>query len=284
MSKRKVPIIIGPTSSGKTSLAIKLCQNFEWDILSADSRQVYKKLDIGTGKLPVGKHHKIERGNEKWIVDGVNIFGYDLINWGDYFSAHEYATYGLNVLNKSHNIIVVGGTGFYIDVLTGNVKVGSGGRDEGLRQELEKLRLEELQEKINKNKFNESDFNNKFRLIRSIEKDQSFKIGEALNYQVDVEYVYVGLTGSRDVLYSRVDAWVDKIWGALLVETVELELKTGLVYKTAAAQDKEQTKFDLHAYIRRQQTYFKKMDKTLQIEWFDISEGDLYGKVADFLA
>ena len=73
---RRALIIFGPTVTGKTSLAIKLAKKLNGEIISADSRQVYKSLDIGTGKIPF--ESKFEKHDNYWIVDGVKINGFDI--------------------------------------------------------------------------------------------------------------------------------------------------------------------------------------------------------------
>ena len=66
----KIFAIVGPTSTGKTSLALELCKRFDGEIISADSRQVYKHMDVGTGKLPLGSSTKIQKGDGFWDFGG----------------------------------------------------------------------------------------------------------------------------------------------------------------------------------------------------------------------
>src|SRR3990167_1721297 len=84
-------VITGPTSSGKTSLAIKLCKEFNGEIISADSRQVFKYMDVGTGKMPIGRDDvSIKKNDGYWIVDGVKIHMYDVIKPDEYYSASDF--------------------------------------------------------------------------------------------------------------------------------------------------------------------------------------------------
>jgi len=81
MKKNSLVVICGPTSSGKTSLALSLCREFDGEIISADSRQVYRHMDVGTGKLPVMKSEiEIKKGNGMWEVGGTPIWLYDVVS------------------------------------------------------------------------------------------------------------------------------------------------------------------------------------------------------------
>lgn len=296
-NRKKVFIILGPTSSGKTSLALDMCSKFDGEIISADSRQVIKYMDIGTGKVPVGSAVEIEKGNGEWSVGGVKVYGYDLVEPDEFFSGYDFAVYSLKkareIINNGKNVFIVGGTGFYIDLLTGDIKPSNVMPDEELRVELEPLSVEELQQRlseVNKEALEKIDIKNKFRLIRAIEKAVSNKTnGKVLPYLDDVEYVYLGLTAPRDYLYARADRWVEEVWDNGLIEEVrglvgrgyENSAKMhGLVYKTSLdfinnkiLKDKavERIKYDIHAYIRRQQTWFKRNKKIL---WVDVSKDD----------
>src|SRR4030042_4789177 len=141
--KSKVYIILGPTSSGKTSLAVNLCKKFNGEIISADSRQVYKNMDIGTGKLPINSNATVVKGDEKWTIDGVNIWGYDLTTPDKFFSGYDFALFALNkaaeLLKAEKTVFLVGGTGFYIDLFTGNVKPSTIKPNFEMRKELENL-------------------------------------------------------------------------------------------------------------------------------------------------
>lgn len=309
-TKTELTVIIGPTSSGKTTKAIEICKKNGGEIISADSRQIYKYMDIGTGKVPMTNEHKVVPGDEYWVIDGVKIWGYDLVKPGEYFSAYDYALFSLQkireVLNEGKPVFLVGGTGFYVDVVLGNKKIDGVSPNFELRDELEQKTAEQLSPilmSLNHEVAENIDLNNKVRLIRAIEKEMS-KNSDAtpllyLNKQ-EIEIRIIGLTGARETLYSRVDSWAEEIWAngdhkkGILAETKRLyELgfantpqMQGLIYKTAlqhlgleekSQQDEEKLKegalqriqYELHAYIRRQQTYFKKMPN---IEWIDIHQ------------
>lgn len=294
-------VITGPTSSGKTSLALELSKKTNGVILSADSRQIYKHMNIGTGKIPVNSMYKIEKSKEFWNIDGIRVYGYDLVEPGEYFSAYDYCMYALKVIkeleSKYESLYVVGGTGLYLSILLGQTNVSNIPRNEELRNELSGYDLKELQimyQNLNGSKLNDSDINNKVRLIRGIER-LKFKNNESLkinNLSLE-EWKTIELYGPRKYLYTRVDNWADSIWAELIVEVEKLiklgykntpQMK-GLIYKSVLNYlegnvKKEDAvtriKYDLHSYVRRQQTYFKKMKVDNRI---DVSQDNYKEKV-----
>ncbi len=302
----KIFAIVGPTSTGKTSLAVELCKKLDGEIISADSRQVYKYMDVGTGKLPLGSSTKIQKGDGFWEFGGVRVWGYDLITPDQYFSSYDYAKFALeksaDLLNKRKSVFLTGGTGFYVDAVTGRIDLNNNVKpDFELRSQLEKMPLEELRgllTSLNLEVLKKIDENNPVRLIRAIEKEKAKKIAATSLPRPDAEFIYIGLTGPRDFLYQRVDSWAEEIWQKGLIPETEKLLAMdfgsypplrGLVYKSAVSFIKKEIgetdavqriKFDLHAYIRRQQTWFK---KNQDIKWFDISNDSHRESVYNFI-
>ena len=299
---KNIFVILGPTSTGKTSLALGLCQKFNGEIISADSRQAVKFMDVGTGKSPVDSNLLIEKKDKCWKLNGINVWGYDLITPDKYFSGYDFAEFALEKTREleklGKNIFVVGGTGFYIDLFTGKVRPSHVEPDLELRKSLEVLSLEDLQKKLsslNLKSYQSIDKKNKVRLIRAVEKELLKDLGDSnLNYLsedtlIKYKFTYFGLNGSREMLYKRSDAWVDVIWSGGIIEEVKMLIEMrygessklkGLVYRTVLdfingkSNDKEsiqRIKYDIHAYIRRQLTWFK---KNKDIKWVDISEDD----------
>ncbi|MBD3366046.1 hypothetical protein GF360_01745 [candidate division WWE3 bacterium] len=290
----KIPVILGPTSTGKTSLSIDLCKKLGGQIISADSRQVYKHMDVGTGKIPVAKDVSYEKHDKFWILEGMKVWGYDVVTPDTNFSAYDFAKFGLEKARTAIDIgmipVITGGTGLYIDFLTGRITDLAGPPDLNLRKKLEQKGLKELQEEVTSLniELNNSDFHNKYRLVRILERQKNPNPSPPLPYLKNVDYVFMGLTAFRDFLYSRVDSWTDSIWhnDKILKEVqdlINLGYKDspklhGLVYENALAhlQGKksreeaiQRTRFNLHAYVRRQQTYFK---RNKGIKWFDIEQ------------
>ncbi|MFZ2664197.1 MAG: tRNA (adenosine(37)-N6)-dimethylallyltransferase MiaA [Patescibacteria group bacterium] len=299
---KNIFVILGPTSTGKTSLALDLCKRFDGEVISADSRQAVKFMDVGTGKSSVDSNLLIEKKDKRWKLNGINVWGYDLTTPDQYFSGYDFAEFALEKTRElekpGKNIFVVGGTGFYIDLFTGKVRPSHVEPDLELRNSLEVLSLEDLQKKLsslNLKSYESIDKKNKVRLIRAVEKELLKDLGDSnLNYLsedslIKYNFTYFGLNVSRDVLYKRSDAWVDAIWSGGIIEEVKMLIEMGysessklkgLVYRTVLdfingkSNDKEsiqRIKYDIHAYIRRQLTWFKKNKDT---KWVDISEDD----------
>jgi tRNA dimethylallyltransferase len=288
-----VLVILGPTCTGKTALALKLCPLINGVILSADSRQVVQFLDIGTGKLPAGEVScSITKLADRWVVDGVDIFGYDLVQPDEYFSAYAYVQYCRKLIPALHaagkTVLVVGGTGLYIDALTGRISLAHVRPDMALRQQLAKLTTPELAHKLGELDAAAAktiDLKNPARVLRAIEKCLGEQVADS---KVPVDYpasfVSIGLTADREVLYGRADRWVETIFTDQLFAEVQLvqakfpqsHRLTGLVYTSAVAYlageldlaaARHRASFDLHAYIRRQQTWFK---RTPRVSWLTI--------------
>ncbi len=185
---KKILVILGPTSTGKTDLAIKLAKKFNGEIISCDSRQVYKGLDIGTGKMPSESLEvKILKSAGFWLINGmseaptnaVKVWMYDVINPGKKYTAFDFAKDASRII-KEINLrgklpVVVGGTGLYLKALLGDIPNLKVPINKKLREELTTLSLEKLQQKLKKlslkkwNSLNNSDKNNPRRLLRSIE-------------------------------------------------------------------------------------------------------------------
>ena len=292
----KVYVVLGPTCSGKTSVALDLCRSMDGEIVSADSRQIYKYMDIGTGKFPFGEHNV-----------NVKIWGYDLVVPGKYFSVVDYVNFAVKkvkeILKEGKKVFIVGGTGFYVDVLTGRQEITGYAPNFVLREQLENKSVEELLsylKSINSNKTLNIDIKNKVRLIRAIEKVLTKKSNytSLVNSLNNVNFKFIGLQSDRGFLYNKVDGWVNWIWENGLIEEVkglinngykETHQMKGLIYKdavdfidkkTLAKEAIQRTKFGLHSYIRRQQTWFKKND---QIKWFDIKDKKLSENVQNFV-
>ena len=213
----KLIVIIGPTASGKTDLSVEIAKKVKGEIISADSRQIYKYLDVGSGKVT------------KKEMRGVAHYCLDIFEPGKTKSITDYLKYAnkaiKEIIAKGKTPIICGGTGFYIDgILYGIPKNAK--PNQKLRAELEKEELKNLLTKIkklNKEKYlelvnneNTSERNNKRRLIRIIEILEAKK-AEAdvveiaqLNKKIkyDVEYVFIDIT--KEKLRERINLRLDR--------------------------------------------------------------------------
>lgn len=282
--------LVGPTSSGKTSLALKICKKFNKEIISADSRQIYKHFDIGTGKVPINSREvSIEKHSDYWVIDGVKIHMYDVCDANFNYSVADFLKDTKNLIEEDK--IIVGGTGLYIDNLLGLKKPSPVPPNLKLRVALEAKSLEELQSMLSKeilDAMNQSDINNKRRLMRKIEIQGHQSTDPSIKDKIDIkdfglvnlakDPMVVILDIPREELFKRVDDWVDSIWMPLLSEVemlISLGYKDsfpmqGLIYKTVLdffikkITESEAVwviKNDLHAYIRRQRTWFNKYNQ-----------------------
>ena len=257
------------------------------------------------------------------VLDGINVWGYDLINPNDYFSGYDYAKFALikskQILKQGKTVFIVGGTGFYIDLVTNRIKPALIEPNFELRKKLSGMSLIQLQDvlrKLNPLKFEKIEKNNPARLIRAIEIEKnhiSRHSGNAssvirnpfpndpypLPYLENVKFMYLGLTAPREILYNNADNWLDIIWKNGLEAEVSGLLKSpysqspklkGLIYGDAVAYLKGEiskekaitkSKFAIHAYIRRQLTWFK---KNADITWFDITRDNLSENIYNFVS
>lgn len=294
----KLLVIVGPTATGKTSLGIKLSKTFKGEIVSSDSRQVYKHMDIGTGK--------------EW--GDVKIWGYDLADPWENFSVSEYFNQMKWVIEdiwkRGKLPVIVGGTGLYIKSLIDGIQTVDIPKNINLRKTLEELSVDELFEKLatldgtKAASLNSSDRLNPRRLVRAIEI-ASWKVeNETKNSEVvkrskvlsgDVSVLQIGLNLPLNSLRERIKERVESRMNDGFIDEVENLLKMGVSWKNQSMQSigyKESEGFfksgktyedfiaewerNENNYAKRQLTWFKK-DK--RINWFDAKDPNLYQNV-----
>lgn len=307
--KRKLLVICGSTVTGKTNLGLRLAKKLEGEVISADSRQVYKGMDIGTGKdLPRNfgfrtSDLRFKGAKVGYYTDGdTRIWGYDLVSPKGSFSVAEYIRIAgkviENIWKRGKLPILVGGTGLYIQGVVDGIPTATIPRNERLRSSLEGKGFPELFEMlaqldpVKAASLNTSDRKNPRRLIRSIEiadavmrgKDKSSK-----KMAVD-DVLFIGLVAPRGKLNERIDKRVgsrlregfEKEVSRLLKEGVSWEMQSmsSLGYrqwrdyvegKLTKDQAIEKWRSEERKYAKRQITWFKK-DK--RINWFNISKSN----------
>ncbi|MBI2599244.1 tRNA (adenosine(37)-N6)-dimethylallyltransferase MiaA [Candidatus Curtissbacteria bacterium] len=303
-------VIYGPTATGKTNLAIKLAKKFNGELISADSRQVLRGLDIGTGKVSFDV--KVEKHKGFWIVDGIKIRGFDLANPGEPFSVADFLYHtsaSMIQITKANKLpIIVGGTGFYIKAFIDGINSIGIPADQKLRSKLEKLSAAELYQNLKEldrkraELMNQSDRQNPRRLIRAIEialHNQKQVAGKrkqsTRNHLPATNYLLIGLTAPNNFLYSKVDKWLQTRLDRGLIEEVRSLLDQGIdpdwldnlgleyrwltrYLKGQVARDiaVERLKGDIHNFTRRQKTWFKQFKR---IKLFDITEKNWQDKL-----
>ncbi|MFA6007625.1 MAG: tRNA (adenosine(37)-N6)-dimethylallyltransferase MiaA [Candidatus Shapirobacteria bacterium] len=294
----KILIISGPTATGKTDLAVKLAKLYNGELISADSRQIYQGLDIGTGK----DHPK----NFK-----INLI--DLINPDESFSVAQYQKLALQKIAEIHSKnklpIIVGGTGQYIDAIVNPNKSTYFIRPNNfLRFFLNKLSTPALQkiyrflDKKTFDSLNNSEAHNPHRLIRKIEiklsnKNIFFPLHQG-GIKGGLNILHISLTAPTSFLYPRIDARVQKrldigllgevknlikkySWSSPGLNTLAYkEFKNYFNKKNSLNNAVKKWRFDEHAYSRRQLTWFKKREN---VHFIDITEINFLSKTLDLV-
>lgn len=223
-NKPKVIAIVGATASGKTAYSIELAKKLDGEIISADSRLVYKGFNIGTAKPTIEER------------EGIPHYMIDIVEPEFDYSAGLYKKEGTTIiekiLKKGKTPIIVGGTGLYIDILLKNFDLPEIEANQTLRAELKKFSKSELFEKLKKldeNAAQTIDSNDSKKIIRAIEiisiTGKSLAMSRGKNESIyDIEWI--GKNFDRKILYERIDKRVD-----IMVETGLIEETTSLLEK-----------------------------------------------------
>jgi len=285
---KKLLVICGPTATGKTRLAVHLAKIFEGEIISADSRQIYRTMNIGTGKD---------------LHLAAKIWGYDLVDPGKEFSVAQYCRYAFDIIHnffkKGVLPILTGGTGLYIKAVVDGIATVDIPKNDNLRKILEEKKPEELFESLAQidslkaAAMNYSDKQNPRRLIRAIEvatwridNQEEQKNGRGLGLSTN-QVLFVGLTAPLAYLSCLIEKRIrqrikdgvereikDLVDGGVSWET---QAMTSLGYRqwrgyfegqTSKEESIKAWKREEIKYMRRQLTWFK---NNRRINWFDIS-------------
>lgn len=281
----KVIVILGPTASGKSGFGIKLAKKYNGEIISCDSRQFYKYMNIGTAKVT------------KEEMQGIKHYMIDIIKPDQNFSVAEFKKQAEeiidDILKRKKTPILVGGTGLYIQAIVDNLSIPQVPPDFKLRKDLEKKDIEKLWAKLMKLDPNAEKFvqrQNKRRIIRALEV--CIKTGKPFSsFQKKGEpkynFLQIGIKVERDKLYKRIDKRVNQmIDDGLIKEVKKLNKKysqdkpamSGIGYgefrgklnkikdEKVLAEIIQNIKFHTHQYARRQMSWFKRDEK---IKWIE---------------
>lgn len=297
MQKNKVIVICGPTASGKTALSIELAKKINGEIVSCDSMQIYKDMNIGTAKPTTEEMQEIKH----------YLIGY--ISPEERYSVADYKIDAKkaikDIINKGKIPIVVGGTGLYIDSLIYEIEYQDIKLDEKYRKELEKIveenGLEELYEKakqIDEKAIKKISPNDKKRILRILEiyhatgKTKTQQEEESRKKEVEYDYKVYALDWDRQKLYDRINKRVDIMLQQGLIEEVKDILnkyKTfptamqGLGYKEVVEYLRgevtkeemiEKIKMETRRYAKRQLTWFRKNKQTIWLNAEDTIENN----------
>lgn len=306
-NKNKMLVISGPTAVGKTELSINLAKKLNGEIISADSMQIYKMMDIGSAKVMEDER------------DGIEHHVIDIINPNVTFSASDYKEYALNatsqILSKNKLPIVVGGTGFYINALTCNMNFSETEKDEEYRKTLEDLAdskgneyIHEMLKDIDIISYQNIHMNNRKRVIRALEVYKitkkpfsSYNIGEDL-YKSDFDIHYFVLTMDREKLYDRINKRVDIMIDKGLVEeckklkslgyTSSMQSMQGIGYKEilyyldgniSLDEAVNMIKQGSRNYAKRQLTWFRKDKRVKFLDKDKLTDGEIEKIIIDDL-
>lgn len=286
--ERPLIVLLGPTASGKTKLAVSLAEDIDAEIISADSRQVYKDMDIGTGK-DLNEYRAIPYHLIDIIPAG------EQYNCAQFQADFQDALKGIGV--KSKSAILCGGTGLYIQAVLQNYQHTSIPKNTKLRSSLDDLNTTELRkhlEGVSNPVKDTSTPRSKKQLIRAIEvRNWHEKQNTATEKQVNISptfpFLIFGLSPSTSIRRDRISKRLQERINVGLLDEVEGLLKKGikeeqlifygLEYKWAIYYLRDKVSYEefyqkleiaIHQFAKRQMTYFRKMEKDgLEIHWID---------------
>lgn len=284
-------VILGATASGKTALAVRLAYELGGEIISADSRQVYRGMDMGTGK-----------DLNQYVINGkkINYHLVDIVEPQEEFSLFDFQKQFYETFNdlRQKNIlpIMVGGTGLYLEAVLAAYDLPSAPRDESLRKKLSVKTKQELQEmllSLKPNVHNKTDLEDQERLIRAIEIELARNVAANKSYKPDIEAVVFGIRWERQVLRQRITNRLKERLKQGMVEEVKLLNERGISWqrlesfgleyrfismylqnKISYAEMTQELNTGIHQFAKRQETWFRRMEKkNIHINWIN---GDDY--------
>jgi tRNA dimethylallyltransferase len=295
-NKPQILIITGPTATGKTDLAVRLAKKFKGEIISADSRQVYSGLDVGTGKIT------------KKEMKGIPHYLIDIADPKKKFTVVQYVEQAekaiQEILSKKKVPIVVGGTGFYIEALVDGIILPDVPPDNSLRKKLEKktpAQLFAMLQKLDPKRAKAMDPLNSRRLIRAIEIARTLgKVPKIKKSKPKYDPLYIGLYVDPEKLKEKICKRLKKRLGeGMIKEAISLHKKglswkrmyeLGLEYRYLALylqkrmtreEMAETLEKEIWQYARRQMTWFRRNGN---IHWYSPKDvGSIAGKVEKFM-
>jgi len=279
--------ILGPTATGKTQLAAQMAHHLNGEVLSADSRQIYRGMDLGTGK-----------DLADYIVEGVRVPCHlvDIANAGEQYNVFEFQRQFItaydDVRARGKFPVFCGGSGLYLEAVLKGYQLTQVPSDKSRRAELSQLSLEELTRilKDYKTVHNSSDTETKNRAIRAIEIEEYLLIHPDLNFEFPtINSLIVGVRFDRDTRRERITARLKQRLNEGMIEEVKGLLDSGLTpdqltyygleYKyvtlyligeLSREEMFERLNIAIHQFAKRQLTWFRKMEREgFEIHWLD---------------
>lgn len=290
-------VILGSTAVGKTSVGVKVANELNGEIISADSRQTYKYLDIGSGKDL--NEYEISGNKIKYhLIDIVelpeeyNVYKYQK----DFYKAFD------SILLNNKFPVIVGGTGMYLDCIIRNYDLVDVPENKELHHELESLSIEDLQKKLLKmksNLHNKTDLLDKDRLIKSIEVCIATEKNNNIDKHIEVKPAIFGISLPRPELWNNIKKrLIERLDSGMIEEVKNIHDKgisferletLGLEYRYCSLylQNKIATKEELieklfiaiRQFAKRQETWFRGMEKKgVKINWIPVTNKDEMAK------
>lgn len=284
MTKKEVIILAGPTGVGKTSASIKLAKKLKGEIVSADSMQIYKEMDIGTAKITQSEMDQVPHH----LINIVSPF--------DSFSVAEYARLAKEkireIISRGKVPIVVGGTGLYINALLYDMDFNETAEDMAYREHLQNFYDENGEDALfalllEQEPDTKIEKQNIKRVIRALEVlKHKGSLGSFSHIQEDAEFQYklYVLTRSREVLYDNINSRVDMMFEAGLLEEVKKLMDQGLDASCQSMKGigyrqvldyfhghctleeaKDKIKQESRRYAKRQLTWFRRYEDAIWI-------------------
>jgi tRNA dimethylallyltransferase len=281
-------VVLGPTASGKTELAVRLARRIDGEIISADSRQVYSGMDLGTGK------------DLSQYRDGETIVPYHLINILDPredFSVFDYQRLFyrclLEITKRARIPLLVGGTGLYLDAVIRGYRMPAVPEDLNLREDLEGVAMEPLRQRllaISPDVHNKTDLLERKRLIRAIEIAEFTRAHpHHTEDRIPISPLIMGIRCEREALRRKITARLHlRLTAGLVEEVLSLHERGidweridsfGLEYRYIARylqgrmmrEEMIQTlNTHIHQYAKRQETWFRRMERNgVRIHWIE---------------
>lgn len=284
-------VILGPTASGKTSLAVKLADLFSTEIISGDSRQIYKDMDIGTGK-DLFEYNINNRSIPYHLID--------IINPSEDYSIHQFkkdfhSVYD-DIIKKNKFPILCGGSGLYIESILLNYEIPNIPPDYELRETLQNKRLDSLKNILNQKDdqlYNPAYHVTKRRIIRSIELFNKKNItSDTKKYHPINDYKVIGIKTNRDVLLQQIKKRLEERLSNGMVEEVEFLIQNGMsldrlryfgleyrflgeyLFNNISYEEMvNKLNVSINRFSKKQMTFFRRMEKRgIEIKWIQNDE------------
>ena len=293
MAKNLV-VILGPTASGKTEVAARLAWDLHGEIISADSRQVYRGMDIGTGK-----------DLNQYIINAKKIHYHliDIIDPRCEFNLFEFQKMFYKIFsqirNKGNLPVLVGGTGLYLQAVLSGYKMPLAPPEPELRKDLDQKSIEELKEiffAFKSHLHNKTDLEDKQRLIRAIEIERARNVKNSEQEESpEIDAAIFGISWERSVLRQRITSRLEERLKHGMIEEVKRLHAAGLSWRrldsfgleyryisqylqNLISFDEMKNKLNtaIHQFAKRQETWFRRMErKGIGIKWIQANEYDL---------